>query len=67
MTGGSLVPQSLAPFLDGFYERVARRQGVDVAVVISVARGESRSRAIEGELERELQRIASLAGKEQVA
>lgn len=62
-----VIPCNLAPLLAGFYERVAIKLGVDVALVIAVARGESRSKTIVGALRQELEATLSNTAREEVA
>ena len=51
--------ESLAPFLEGFYERVARRAGVGAPLVVQAALGNCESRTIENALRVELEAISS--------
>lgn len=48
---------ALVESLCGIYTRVARRLGVDRSFVSRVARGERRSKAVEGELLAEYERV----------
>jgi hypothetical protein len=52
-----LSPRDLAPFLNGFYKRVAHQLGVSASFVIRVALGECKSKIIEDGLRRELEVI----------
>lgn len=62
-----VIPCNLAPLLAGFYERIAVKLGVDVALVIAVARGESRSKVIMDGLRRELEATLANTRSEEVA
>lgn len=61
----TVTPVTLAPFLEGFYERVARQVGVDTSLVVCVALGEYESPDIEDALERELKAIANQHGSDE--
>jgi hypothetical protein len=63
----TLSAKSLAPFLEGFYERVARRARVDAPLVVQVALGRCKSKAIEDALSGELEAISSRIKEEREA
>ena len=62
---GTANAVTLAPFLEGFYERVARQAGVDASLVVRVALGQYESPDIEDALERELKAIANQHGSDE--
>jgi hypothetical protein len=63
----SLSSESVAPFLEGFYERVALQVGVDVSLVEAVALGSYESTTIEDALRHELEVISSKIKEKQDA
>lgn len=62
-----VTPESIAPFLGDFYERVARRLGVGTSLVLRVALGEHKSKRIEEGIEQELRAIVGRIREEPAA